>query len=553
MLEVSYNIKIVLVLTVGFALASFLGYFAERFKFSSILGYLLAGFIIGPFSPGYVTDLGISEQLAEVGVILMLFSVGLHFKWQDLMDVKNIAVPGAVGQLIISALIGACFIYLQGWSFSSGIIIGLAIGVASTVVLVRVLTDYHLIETREGHIAIGWLIVEDILTVAVLILLPMFAKFFHGEQVSLMNVANALGLVFLKFAILAFLMFTLGHLIVNRILISVAKLRSHELFTATVLALIFVIATGSSLIFGTSIALGAFIAGMVIGQTVMRQQASANALPMKDAFTVIFFLSVGMLFNPAAISEHFTLFMGILIIILLVKPIAALLIILGLHYPFKTGLTVAFALAQIGEFSFILAEESLKLDLIPDQAYDIIVACALISIGLNPLLFKFAGYFEEHLEAMQGGLRIPKKMKKKLESATKKAVIIGFGPIGRCASKILETYRYKTIVIDRNVETIEKLENKNEVAVYGDATQPQILESAHVSQASVLIITTPDINTTKAIIEVVRHLNRRIQILARIEHLSDSKILNDLNVRYICAEEEIIKDLPQAIQSLIQD
>lgn len=289
MLEVTYNIKIVLILTIGFVLASFLGYFAQRLKLSSILGYLLAGYAIGPHSPGYVADMGVSEQLAEVGVILMLFSVGLHFKWQDLMKVKNIAVPGAVGQILIAAVVATLFIYSQGWSIGSGVIIGLSVAVASTVVLIKVLSDNQLLETPQGHIAIGWLIVEDIVTVAVLILLPMFARFFQGEELSLTVVATSIGIMLLKFAMLAFFMFTLGHLIVTRILINVAHLRSHELFTATILALVFGIATGSSLIFGTSIALGAFIAGMVIGQTVMRHQASANALPMKDAFAVIFF------------------------------------------------------------------------------------------------------------------------------------------------------------------------------------------------------------------------------------------------------------------------
>lgn len=548
MLEVTYNIKIVLILTIGFVLASFLGYFAQRLKLSSILGYLLAGYAIGPHSPGYVADMGVSEQLAEVGVILMLFSVGLHFKWQDLMKVKNIAVPGAVGQILIAAVVATLFIYSQGWSIGSGVIIGLSVAVASTVVLIKVLSDNQLLETPQGHIAIGWLIVEDIVTVAVLILLPMFARFFQGEELSLTVVATSIGIMLLKFAMLAFFMFTLGHLIVTRILINVAHLRSHELFTATILALVFGIATGSSLIFGTSIALGAFIAGMVIGQTVMRHQASANALPMKDAFAVIFFLSVGMLFNPAAITEHFILFIGILSIILLIKPLAALLIVIGLRYPFKIGLTVAFALAQIGEFSFILAEEALRLRILPAEAYDIIVACALISIALNPILFKFSGYLEEHMESMTG--ESGKKLRKTLSRQQDRAVVVGFGPLGKSAAEILKTLHFEPTVIDRNVDTIAKLQEAEGHAVYGDASHPHILESAFVSAASLLIITTPDITTTKSIIETVRHINRGIKILARAEHLTDCKQLQDLHVNYICAEEEMSKALPRAIQNL---
>lgn len=380
------NLKIVLILTVGFSLASILGYLTHRLKLSPILGYLIAGYLIGPYFPGFVADVKLSEQLAEIGVILMMFGVGLHFKWQDLMNVKFIAIPGAIGQTLIAATCGALLLYMSGWTLEAGIIFGLAIGVASTVVLVRVLTDNSLLHTPQGHICVGWLIVEDLITVIVLLLVPTLAA---GNEMTMQSVALSIAVALFKFFLLAVIMFTIGRSFVGYALEKVVQTKSHELFTLTILALTFIIATGSALVFGTSIALGAFIAGMVIGQTNLRRQVSNNALPLKDAFVVIFFLSVGMIFNPHAIVDHFFLFISTLGIILILKPLTAFVISVTLKYPYKTALTVAIALAQIGEFSFILAEEAMKFKILPDDGYDIIVACALVSISINPLLFKF--------------------------------------------------------------------------------------------------------------------------------------------------------------------
>lgn len=385
----AYNLKIVLILTVGFGLASLLGYFSYRLKLSPILGYLVTGYIIGPYSPGFVADLQISEQLAEIGVILMMFGVGLHFQVKDLIEVKHIAIPGAVIQTLASTLAATLLIHLMGWSLETGVIIGLAVGVASTVVLVRILSDFNLLDTTQGHIAIGWLVVEDILTVLVLVLLPTIADDLKESHFSFGAIIISIFFVFFKFILLILIMFTIGRKIVTYILSTITKINSHELFTVTIIALIFGIATGSAFLFGTSIALGAFIAGMVIGQTDSRQQAFVNSLPMQDTFIVVFFLTVGMLFNPVAIQEHFLLFIGVLSIILIIKPLTAFLIVFLLRYPFKTAMIIAISLAQIGEFSFILAESAMNLEILPDEGYDVIVACALISISLNPLLFRW--------------------------------------------------------------------------------------------------------------------------------------------------------------------
>lgn len=385
----SYNLKIVLLLTVGFALASLLGYFAWRVNLSTIIGYLLAGYLIGPFSPGFVADLGVSEQLAEIGVILMMFGVGLNFKLKDLIKVRNIAVIGAVVQTLISSLCTALILYFFGWSLIMGIILGLSIGVASTVVLVRMLADHRILSTYQGHIAIGWLIVEDIITVIILILLPNLAPILKGSEFSLSQLLISIGIMLAKFTVLAAILLILGRKIVTYTLSKIVHTHSHELFTIAVLALIFIIATGTTLLFGISMALGAFIAGMVVGQTEVREQALVHSLAMKDAFIAIFFLSVGMLFNPGAILNNLPLFLSILGVILIIKPLVAFIISITLEHTLSTALIIAIGLAQIGEFSFILSEEAMKLNLMSSEGYDIIVAAAWISIALNPLVFHF--------------------------------------------------------------------------------------------------------------------------------------------------------------------
>jgi CPA2 family monovalent cation:H+ antiporter-2 len=383
------NLKIVLTLTIGFTLASALGFFALKAKLSPIVGYLVAGYLIGPYSPGFVANKELSEQLSEVGVILMMFSVGLHLKWQDLSKVKYIAIGGALIQTTITTFLGMLVIQYIGWTVEASFIIGLSLGVASTIVLLRLMAENNALKSQAGHIAVGWLIVEDIITVIALLLLPIIASSLSGEGFSFYKLSSTMFVIVLKFTVLALIMFTFGHECVKFALNSVIKLKSKELFTLTILALTFVIATGSTYIFGTSIALGAFIAGLVMGQTDVRAQVALSATPLRDTFIVVFFLSVGMLFNPKVIVDHFFLFLSILSIVLILKPLAALIISLLFGKSFKDCLVIAVALAQIGEFSFILTEQASKLEIMPQMGYDIIVATALVSISLNPLLFYF--------------------------------------------------------------------------------------------------------------------------------------------------------------------
>ena len=382
------NFNIVFILTIGFAYASIFGYLAMKAGFPSFLGYIIAGFIIGPFSPGFVADLKTAEQLADIGVILMMFGVGLEFKSEDLIKVKKIAIVGGIGQTSIAGVAIALIVYAMGWSFESSLVFGLCVGVASTVVLIKILTENKLLNTPQGHIAIGWLLVEDLIVIIALILAPTFFLTKGNQGISFSELASSLGILSLKLLTLGLVVFYFGRKVVSYLLSKVTETRSHELFTITILALIFVVATGSSLLFGVSLALGAFIAGMVIGKTEKRRKAVLHSIHLKDTFVVIFFLSMGMLFNPAVIHEHPLLFLSTLAVILIIKPISAFLLSKSLKMSHEVALTVALGLAQIGELSFILAEEGMKYNVIPDEGFDALVACSLISIAINPILFK---------------------------------------------------------------------------------------------------------------------------------------------------------------------
>ncbi len=379
---------IVLILAFGFTLAAFLGYLSLRLKLSPLLGYLLAGYVIGPYSPGLKADLGISEQLAEIGVILMLFGVGMHFRWRDLVSYRYVAVPGAIIQIFLTTVLACVVVSWLGWTLEAGILFGLAIGVASTVVLVRVFSENHLLNTPEGHLTIGWLIVEDLITVGALVSIPLLAESTNGKSISYFEITEMIFWILLKFSLLVLIAFTVIKKLAVYLFDKVAKTHSNELFTISVLSMVFIIALGASYIFGLSIAIGAFLAGMIVGQTEAHHRASHHTMPIRDAFMVIFFLSIGMLFNPMIIIEQFPLFIGTVFLIIFLKPLMAFLLALALRQPFRNALVVAVGLAQIGEFSFILSEEGTRLNVLPDVGYDILVASALVAIAINPLLFK---------------------------------------------------------------------------------------------------------------------------------------------------------------------
>lgn len=547
------KLDIVLLLTIGLGLAGLFGYLARRCRLPPILGYLFAGYLIGPYSPGYVADLTLTEQLGEIGIVLMLFAVGLHFKLEDLMAVKKIAIPGAVIQTLVTTIVTTGLLYLYGWTLVSGILIGASIGVASTVVLLRLLADNRMLHTKEGHIAIGWLIVEDIFTVFFLILLPSLALSNIGADLPLWKDIGLVLFALLKFTLLVLLIFTIGQKIVVKILTSVARLRSEELFILTVLALMFIVATGSAVVFGTSIALGAFIAGMLIGKTSVRHQATANALPMKDVFAVIFFLTVGMLFNPLVIWDHFFLFMSIVLIILIIKPIAAYVTTRALGYSYKVALSIALALSQIGEFSFILAEQAMNLKLMPDEGFDLLVAAAIVTISLNPLLFTLVNPLYKAISRYKhpaGKLTEDKTETIKIPFPLS-LVIIGFGPVGKMAARVAKEAGYHPVIIENNIDTVSDLEGDYEI-LFGDATEPTVLKQARLGQVRYLIVTIPETAKAISIIDAARRINPGVIVLTRVHYITDIPQIQELNVHYVCSEEALVKEFRALLESVVR-
>lgn len=555
-----YKLTIIVILAIGFALASFLGYVTQRIKLPSILGYLIAGYIIGPYSPGYEANLHVSEQLAEIGVVLMLFGVGLHFKLEDLIKVKNIALPGALLQMILSSTATVLLLYNWGWSIESGTIIGMSIGVASTVVLIRILTENNLLDTKQGHIAVGWLVVEDIMTVVLLASLPMMAQFFKGGDLSAVTILSALGIMATKLAVLVAFMFTLGQKLVERIMKAIARMHSQELFTLTILALTFLVAIVSSFLLDLPITFGAFISGMVIGKTEVRYQAAANSLPLKDAFAVIFFLSIGMLFNPILIAEHFSIFMILLGTILIIKPLIALVIVLAGGYSFKIALTIALALAQIGEFSFILAEQAISYDLLPDTGDDLLIACALVSISLNPLLFRLINYMAPDQQRPVSALKVKYIERSQdrllnlfqMRKVPTQVIVVGYGTIGKKTVQTLDNLGYKPIVIEQNIDTVSNEKDSKIEIVFGDAASHSILEATKLAAAKLLIITPSNTEVTKSIIYTAREINPDIRILAHSQKVDEIKVLKELKVSYICSEKETIKAFTDLVRHIVK-
>jgi CPA2 family monovalent cation:H+ antiporter-2 len=540
---------LILTLAMAFSGALLFGYATQRLGLSPILGYLLAGVAIGPFTPGPVADAGLATQLAEVGVILLMFGVGLHFHLKDLLAVRRIAIPGAIGQSVIATLLGAVVAHSLGWGWGAGVVLGIAVSVASTVVLMRVLMDNDQLTTPQGHIAVGWLIVEDVFTVLVLVLLPAVASSTPAAGAG--AVLASIGMAVLKIGLLAVIVLLAGRRVVPWVLTQVARTRSRELFTLAVLAFALVIAAGSSVVFGASMALGAFLAGMVVGQTKMSEQAAADALPMRDAFAVLFFVSVGMLFDPRFLLEKPLLVMAVLAIILVAKPLVALGIVLGLGYSVTTAFTVAIGLAQIGEFSFILAGLARRIGVLPREGESVLVASALLSISINPLLFRAAGRFEARL---RGRGKLWRLLNRRAEALTRlrntemrqrigepdprvRAIVVGYGPVGQTVKQILDGFSIQPIVIDLNVDTIKRLGDEGILAIYGDAGKEDILRAAGVEKAKYLLVTLPDLASRTPVLATARRLNADLSILSRARYLTEREALEQLGADAICIEE----------------
>jgi CPA2 family monovalent cation:H+ antiporter-2 len=524
-----HNIDLLLTLAAGFIGAVAFGYVTHRLGWSPIVGYLLAGILVGPHTPGFVADKHMADQLAEVGVILLMFGVGLHFHVKDLLAVRGVAIGGAICQSTFATLFGALTARLFGWEWSAGIVFGLALSVASTVVLTRVLSDNGQLQSRTGRIAIGWLVVEDIFTVFVLVLLPVI---FGLSSANSGRLPLAFAVAALKLAaFVAFTLFAAGRMI-PWLLNKIAETHSRELFTLGVLAVALGVAVSSTVLFGVSMALGAFLAGMVVGQSEFSARAGADALPMRDAFAVMFFLSVGMLFDPRQALTSPALIAATLGVVFIVKPLAALSIVALLGYSSRIGLGVAMALAQIGEFSFLLGALGIQVGALPREAMNPLVAAAIISIMLNPVLYRLLGRSEAVLARHPRLWRLLNRTAarqmaarpKRAESVSPhRAVVVGFGPIGRTVTRLLSERGIEPTIIEMNIDTHNALRAGGYRSVYGDANQREVLEQAGVAAAASLILSSSGAAESAEGIRVARQINPRLLILTRVDYLGQAE------------------------------
>lgn len=545
-----HDLSLISTIAAAFTAAWVLGLFTQWLKLSPIVGYLLAGVIIGPHTPGFVGDVHLAQQLAEVGVILLMFGVGLHFHLKDLIAVKNVAIPGAIGQSLIATVLAMVIFSAFGMPYTTGAVLGMAMAVASTVVLMRVLMDADVLSSRQGHVAVGWLIVEDIFTVILLVLIPVLGAevqaahaVAEGKTVAAASgggLWTTLGIALAKLAVLVAIVLVAGAKVVPWALVKVARLRSRELFTLTVLVFSVAIAAASYFFFGASMALGAFLAGMVVAQSPVSHQAAADALPLRDAFAVLFFVSVGMLFDPAFLIEQPLMVAAALGIILIAKPLAALLIVAVLGHSVRTALTVAIGLAQIGEFSFIVSELARQHKLMPDAGHNVLVASAIISITVNPLMFRALPQIENWLRArprlwkMLNGRAEKKAAQTKPapvgpshdeNDAKRLAIVVGYGPVGRSVHRVLKDAGLSTVVIDMNMDTVTALHAEGEVAIYGDASNQGVLEEAGMKTASHLVITLPNASHRAAVVTASRAISESVRIVVRARYLREREEL----------------------------
>lgn len=529
-----HDADLILTLTGGLAAALVLGYGAQRLRLSPIVGYLLAGVIVGPFTPGFAADGHVAEQLAEVGVILLMFGVGLHFHVRELIAVRRIALPGALVQSAVATLLGAVVGRLLGWDWTSGLVFGGALSVASTVVLVRVLADAHALHTRVGHVAVGWLVVEDLLTVVALVLLPAVLG---DEAVGRQPLPVAIGLVLARIGLLVGLLTVVGRRLVPAILERVAATRSRELFTLAVLVTALGIAVGSARGFGVSMALGAFLAGMIVGRSEFSLRAASDALPMRDAFAVLFFVSVGMMFDPAGPLREPALVIATLAIVLVAKPAAALAIALAVGQPLRLALPVAASLAQIGEFSFILAALARDLGVLPDAATDALVAAAIVSITINPLLYRLAGPLATRLSRGAATEPTDETAADGVGDAEHRAIVVGYGPVGQTVCQLLLDNGIEPTVIELNLDTVRRLRAFDVRAVYGDASRPETLVEAGIAQARHLVLTAGGAAAVEAVVRGAKELRPDIHVLARSAYVRELPALKRAAAEDVFADE----------------
>ena len=548
----THSYPLITTMAAAFTAAWVMGIITQKLRLSPIVGYLLAGVAIGPFTPGFVGDPTLAPQLAEIGVILLMFGVGLHFHLKDLLAVRTVAVPGAVGQSLVATILGVVVAMAFGLPFKLGLVLGMATAVASTVVLIRGLSDNKMLDTPHGHVAVGWLIVEDIFTVVLLVLIPALGT---GTDAAAAGGASGsplwltLLIALAKLGAMVAVLLVGGAKLVPWIMVQVARLRSRELFTLTILVMAIATAAGSAYVFGASMALGAFLAGMVVGQSPVSQQAGADALPLRDAFGVLFFASVGMLFDPTFILREPLLVAASLAIIMIGKPLAALVIVAVMGYPLRTGLTVALGLAQIGEFSFILSDVARQHGLMNEAGHNVIVACAILSISVNPFLFRLIAPLEA---AIQRSPRLGRLLNRRTQQREGRmnaqaaeliersneplAVIVGYGPVGKSVDDILRKDGTRTVVVDLNMDTIQELTKAGRAAIFGDAFNIEVMHAA-LGPATYVIITLPHAANRDPLIAAAKLINPNVKVFVRARYIREREELEQVGADAACFEE----------------
>ncbi|MBN6537048.1 sodium:proton antiporter [Acinetobacter pittii] len=559
-----HDVDLIILLAVGFGVALIFGYIAARLRLPPLIGYLIAGIIISPNTPGIEADIHLANQLAELGVMFLMFGVGMHFSLKDLLLVRRIALPGAILQIAVATLLGIGVSMLWGWSLGSALVFGLSLSCASTVVLLKALGDRGLLDSVNGKIAVGWLLVEDLVMVLVLVLLPATAVLLGGKAPAGAdgNIWLTLGITLLK--VIGFIAFMLivGKRVVPIIMQFVARLGSRELFTLTVVAAAVSIAYGSYAIFGVSMALGAFFAGMVVKESDFSHRAEEETLPLREIFSILFFVSVGMLFDPHILVESPLHILAVIAIIMVGKTLAAMALVLFFRYPINTALTVGASLAQIGEFSFILATLGVSLGLLSLEAQNLILAGALFSITLNSFIFSA-------IEPVQRWIRERSHLARLLERSgdplamlpdevdqaylRDQVVIVGYGGVGRRITENLINENIKVVIAEENREIVEKLRNANIAAVSGVATEPSVLIQAHIMHARLLVISPMDILDIHRIVAIAKQLNPQIQVLICAESKEEAAVIRDENIGEVFyAKEEMAKNMSHHILSQIE-
>ena len=544
-----HDTALIVTLAAGLGLAFVFGWLATRVGLPALVGYLLAGVAVGPFSPGFTADIGLAGQLAEVGVILLMFGVGLHFSVRDLLNVRRVVVPGALAGMLTLALAGTALASLWGWPLGQAITFGLCICISSTVVVIRSFEQRGALDTGAGKVAVGWMVVEDLVMVLALVLLPALAPLMGGTVEAAATTTPlwlTLTITLAKVVAFSALMYVVGRRAIPWFLWQVARTGSRELFTLSVLAAALGIAVGAAVAFGVSFALGAFFAGLVISESDLSHQAAADALPLRDAFAVLFFVSVGMLFDPAILLRKPLEVVAIVALVMILKPVVSALVLLRLRKPARSAVQVGASLGEIGEFSFILAGLGISLGLLDVEGRSLILAAALLSISFNPLLARITPRLEEWLasrDQFMDAIQLTAEIPIALTSAMHlrgHAIIVGYGRVGSLIGRALESSRVGYAVVEQDRQMVDRLRERGHCAIYGDAARPGILEQAAPDRARLLVVATPDPFQARRVVELARQFNPQIDIVVRTHSSGEQAYFERIGVgRVIMGELEL--------------